>query len=66
MGVGVSKSWSSPRKQRGTSKGHPQLLLTFCANSWPASPEPPREFLCVAFAKMVFWLVFIILLQKKG
>lgn len=66
VGMGVSGSWSVPRKQRGVSLRHPQLLLPIRARSWPASPEPPREFLCIPFAKMVFWLLFIILIQKRG
>jgi hypothetical protein len=31
-----------------------------------ASPETPREFLCVVFAKMVFWLLSSVLFQKKA
>lgn len=52
--------------QRGISERHPQFVLTICIKTWPAPPAPPGEFLCAAFAKMVFWLVFIISLQKKG
>lgn len=49
------------------SEGHPSSCQhPSQVAARPTSPEAPRVFLCVAFAKMIFRLLFIILLQKKG
>lgn len=42
----------------GGTPGSWEALPRGPPSSWPGSPEPPRESLCVAFAKMGFWLVF--------
>ena len=66
-GRGSVGAEAAPGSREAFPRGAPSSCWHLCqVRAKPASPEASVEFLCIVFAKMVFRLLVIILLQKKG